>query len=117
MDKRKYQSKTLIAEYNRNDTIEDCMFKEYAYRLKDGSKIIEFDGAGWSIYGVKIGFNHNIPRKGVYSINNKEYKDWKDRRINEIDGIFIDWEEQYLEQLEMDQEALQKCVGKNDLQF
>ena len=52
-----------------------------AYRLKDGSIIIEYDGKGHSLYGIRIGFCKCISRKGVYSIDNSDYEMWK--RIRE----------------------------------
>ena len=40
MDKRKYQTKTLIAEYQYLTELEDFKFSEFAYRLKDGSMVL-----------------------------------------------------------------------------
>jgi hypothetical protein len=37
MDKRKYLTKTLIAEYSGGSKVEGCRFKEFAYILKNGS--------------------------------------------------------------------------------
>ena len=37
MEKRKYQTKTLIAEYKYLTELKDFRFSETAYRLKDGS--------------------------------------------------------------------------------
>lgn len=49
MDKRKYLTKKLIAEYQCLGNLEDCNFSEFAYRLKTGEKLIEFNGARLSI--------------------------------------------------------------------
>ncbi len=35
MDKKKYESKTLIAEYKNLSSLEDFRFSETAYRLKN----------------------------------------------------------------------------------
>ncbi len=100
MDKRKYESKILIAEYKYLSELEEFRFSETAYRLKDGSIIIEFDGASLSLYGLKLSFKKNIGRKGIYSIDDKEYKFWKAVR-NDIDNShFIDWEEERNNQYE-----------------
>lgn len=100
MDKRKYETKTLIAEYRNLSKLEECRFSENAYELKDGSKIIEYDGAGLSIYGTYIAFGKNIGRKGVYSITDNEYKIWKAIRKENKEGYFIDWGKEANEQLE-----------------
>lgn len=54
VEKRKYESKTLIAEYIYLSEYEKFRFSETAYRLKDGSVIIEYDGAPLSLYGLKL---------------------------------------------------------------
>ena len=100
MDKRKYETKKLIAEYRYLSKLEDCRFSENAYELKDGSKIIEYNGNGLSIYGTYIAFGKSIGRKGIYSIKDEEYKIWKAIRKENKDGSFIDWEEEINEQLE-----------------
>ncbi|MVX64821.1 hypothetical protein GKZ28_14070 [Clostridium chromiireducens] len=100
MDKRKYETKTLIAEYYNLSKLEDCRFSENAYELKDGSKIIEYDGNGLSIYGTYIAFGKSIGRKGIYSIKDEDYKIWKAIRKESKDGCFVDWEEEINEQLE-----------------
>lgn len=100
MDKRKYETKTLIAEYHNLSKLEDCRFSENAYELKDGSKIIEYDGNGLSIYGTYIAFGKNIGRKGVYSIKDEDYKIWKEIRKEDKDGAFADWKQEISEQLE-----------------
>lgn len=100
MDKRKYETKTLIAEYHNLSKLEDCRFSENAYELKDGSKIIEYNGNGLSIYGTYIAFGKSIGRKGIYSIKDEEYKIWKAIRKESKDGSFVDWEEEINEQLE-----------------
>lgn len=89
---RKYKSKVLIAEYNNNEKLENFSYTEVAYRLKDGSIIIEFDGQKCSIYGIKIGFNTYIARKGVYDISESDYCIWKRIRSKDNEGTFIDWE-------------------------
>ncbi|GEQ22640.1 MULTISPECIES: hypothetical protein [Clostridium] len=117
MDKRKYLTKTLIAEYQSLSNLEDCNFSEVAYRLKTGEKLIEFNGARLSIYGLTIAFNKHIGRKGIYSITDKEYKTWKSIRSREKEGYFIDWEEIREEQLLKDHESVLKCVGSDELPF
>jgi hypothetical protein len=64
MEKRKFQTKTLIAEYHYLTELEDFRFSEIAYRLKDCSIIMEYDGACHSLYGLKLSFNKNIAKKG-----------------------------------------------------
>ncbi|EHI99912.1 hypothetical protein CDLVIII_3347 [Clostridium sp. DL-VIII] len=56
MEKRRYESKTLIAEYRYLSEHEEFRFSEIAYRLKDGSVIIEYDGASLSLYGLKLSY-------------------------------------------------------------
>ncbi len=117
MDKRKYQTKTLICEFQDLCEMEDCRFSEKAYRLKDGSKIIEYDGNGLSIYGVTIAFGKHIRRKGVYSINDSNFEMWKYIRSKKRNGFFIDWQKQYEDQLMADYESTFKCVGADELPF
>jgi hypothetical protein len=117
MDKRKYQTKTLIAEFQDLFEHEEFRFTEMAYRLKDGSIIIEYDGKGHSLYGIRIGFCKCIPRKGVYSIDNSDYEMWKRIRRKEIPGFFVDWEEEIEDQLNEDHENVLKCVGADELPF
>lgn len=119
MDKRKYQSKTLIAEYYDLGRLEDFRFKEKIYRIKDGSLIMEFDGKMNSLYGVRIGFCKCIARKGICSIKESEYKTWKEMRQNESNGYLIDWENEMFAIMDkdFDDEELLKCVGENDLPF
>lgn len=116
MDKRKYQAKRLICEF-QDLGYEDCRFSEKAYLLKDGSIIIEYDGNPYSIYGVKLDAFTNIARKGVYSISNSDFELWKSIRKQNEYGCFIDWQEQYNEQLIQDYESTLKCIGENDLPF
>lgn len=59
MEKRKYESKILIAEYRYLSEHEKFRFSETAYRLKDGSIIIEYNGAPLSLYGLKLSYNKN----------------------------------------------------------
>lgn len=117
MDKRKYQTKTLICEYEYLSKLEDCKFSEKAYALKDGSKIIEYDGNGLSLYGVTIGFGKHIRRTGIYSINDSDFEMWKVIRSKREDGLFIDWQREYEEQLIEDHESVLKYVGKNELPY
>lgn len=129
MDKRKYESKTLIAEYRYLSESEDFRFSETAYRLKDGSIIIEFDGACLSLYWLKLSFKKNIGRKGVYSIDDKEYKFWKAVRSDIKNGYFVDWEkertnqyeevwqEQYKKQISIDHENILEKVSGDELPF
>lgn len=118
MDKRKYLSKTLIAQYEFLGSIdEEDRFIELAYKLKDNSLIIEYSGAKYSIYGVKIDFSKHIPRSGIYKISEKEYELWKYIRSREKRGSFTDWEQEQEEQFELDYESLLKCVGSEELPF
>jgi hypothetical protein len=117
MDKRKYQTKTLICEYEYLSSLEDCKYSEKAYALKDGSKIIEYNGNGLSLYGVTIGFGKHIARKGVYSISDYDFEMWKSIRSDREDSLFIDWEKQYNAQMLEDYETVYKCIGENELPF
>ena len=117
MDKRKYQTKTLIAEYQYLTELENFRYSETAYRLKDGSIVIEYNGEPLSLYGLKLSFTKNVGRKGIYSISNCDYKSWKAVAKMRSDSFFIDWEDQYIAQLYMDHEIVLKCVGENDLPF
>ena len=122
MDKRKYQSKTLIAEFSHHrETDEwydkDSRFSEVAYRLKNGSIIIQYEGECFSQYGIAISFNRFIGRKGVVSINNDDYRIWMIVRKNDKYGDFIDWEKQYEDQLNKEYENMLKCVGTEELPF
>lgn len=117
MDKRKYQTKTLIAEYHYLIELEDFRFSEIAYRLKDGSIIIEYEGACHSLYGLKLSFSKCIARKGIYSINDNDFGLWKLIR-SQIDGSsFIDWEKEMNEQFEDEHENVLKCIGENELPY
>lgn len=128
MDKRKYETKTLIAEYKYLSELEEFRFSETAYRLKDGSIIIEFDGARSSLYGLKLSFQKNIGRKGIYSIDDKDYEFWKRVRSNVENGHFIDWEaekneqfedwkEQYYKQINAEHESVLEKVSGDELPF
>ncbi|EHI98150.1 hypothetical protein CDLVIII_1457 [Clostridium sp. DL-VIII] len=110
MEKRKYESKTLIAEYKYLSELEDFRFSETAYRLKDGSIIIEYDGARLSLYGLKLSFQKNIGRKGIYSIYEKDYKFWKAVRSDIDNSHFLDWETELNEQLNNLQEEYYKQI-------
>lgn len=128
MDKRKYLAKTLIAEYHNNTNAEQFRFTETAYRLKDGSIVIEYDGQGCSIYGIKIGFDKYIARKGIYSIDESDFSMWKRIRASEENGTFIDWdlekqmqfdeiENAMFSQFNYEHENVLKLVGTDDLPF
>lgn len=110
MDKRKYETKTLIAEYKYLSELEDFRFSETAYKLKDGSIIIEYDGASLSLYGLKLSFKKNIGRKGIYSIDDKDYKFWKAVRSDIDNSHFVDWEAELYEQLKNSQEEYYKQI-------
>jgi hypothetical protein len=94
MDKRKYQTKTLIAEYHYLTELEDFRFSEIAYRLKDGSIVVEYEGACHSLYGLKLSFSRSIARKGIYSINDYDFRMWKSIRSQIESSSFIDWEKE-----------------------
>jgi len=117
MDKRKFQTKTLIAEYEYLTELEDFRFSEIAYRLKDGSIIMEYDGAGHSLYGLKLSFSKNVGRKGMYSINNDEFETWKAIRSQREDSSFIDWENEYEDLMNEEHENVLRCIGENELPF
>ena len=117
MDKRKYQTKTLIAEYQYLTELEDFRFSESAYRLKDGSIVIEYDGANNSLYGITLSFSKSIGRKGIYSINNYDYEIWKAVRSERERSFFVDWEKQQEEQYIADYENALKCIGTDELSF
>ena len=92
MEKRKYESKTLIAEYRYLSEHEKFRFSETAYRLKDGSIIIEYNGAPLSLYGLKLSYNKNIGRKGIFSVTNDDYEFWKSFRGRIEESSFVDYE-------------------------
>ncbi|MDR3598077.1 hypothetical protein [Clostridium sp.] len=127
MDKRKYESKTLIAEYQYSRESEDFKLIEMAYRLKDGKIIMEYDGGRLSVYGLTIAFNKHIPRKGICSVNEDDFEIWK--RIRSKDnGVFTDWEKEKQEQFEEwqnglfdiyndEHENVLKLVNSNELPF
>ena len=117
MDKRKYQTKTLIAEYHYLTELEDFRFSEIAYKLKDGSIVIEYDGACNSLYGLKLDFDKSIGRKGIYSIAKDRYDMWKSICCKRNDSFFIDWEKEMNEQFEDEHENVLKCVGENELPY
>jgi len=117
LDKRKYQTKTLIAQYEYLIELEDFRFSEAAYRLKDGSIIMEYYGACHSLYGSKLSFNKNIARKGICSISKYDFEMWKSIRSQIENSSFVDWETQYEDQLEEDHENVLKCVGENELPY
>ena len=115
MDKRKFQAKTLIAEYQYLTNLDDFRFSECAYRLKDGSIIIEYDGAPNSLYGLKLDFDKSIGRKGIYSIAEDRYDMWKSICTKRSNSFFVDWEKQQEEQYTADNEIVLRCVGENEL--
>ncbi|WP_035301669.1 hypothetical protein [Clostridium sp. DL-VIII] len=117
MDKRKYQTKTLIAQYEYLTELEDFRFSEMSYRLKDGSIIIEYEGACHSLYGLKLSFSKSIVRKGIYSINDYDFRMWKSIRSKIEGSSFIDWEKEMNEQFEDEHENVLKCVGENELLY
>lgn len=110
MEKRKYKSKILIAEYRHRIDDEEFRFSEIAYRLKDGSIIIEYDGAPLSLYGLKLSYNKNIGRKGIFSVTNDDYEFWKSFRSRIEDASFIDYEAERNEALEKVSEEYYKQV-------
>ena len=91
MEKRKYESKTLIAEYRCLSENKEFRFSETAYRLKDGSIIIEYEGAPLSRYGLKLSYNKNIGRKGIFSVTSDDYEFWKSFRGRIDDNSFVDY--------------------------
>jgi hypothetical protein len=128
LDKRKYETKTLIAEYKYLSELEEFRFSETAYRLKDGSIIIEYDGARLSLYGLKLSFQKSIGRKGIYSVDDKDYEFWKSVRSKRDESYFMDWEvemdeqlknsqEEYYKQIDAEHENVLKCVGSDELPF
>lgn len=123
MDKRKYKSKKLIAEFEHRrkqscwEDDKDSVFTEVAYRLKDGSIIIEYAGEKFSYYGIATSFNRFIGRKGIFSINEQDYRIWRIVRKNDIHGEFIDWEAEMEEIMNRDYESLLKCAGNEKMPF
>ncbi|MDG5854400.1 hypothetical protein [Clostridium beijerinckii] len=111
MEKRKYESKTLIAEYSYLSENEEFRFSETAYRLKDGSIIIEYDGAPLSLYGLKLTFNKNIGRKGIFSVTNDDYEFWKSFRGRIEGSSFVDYEAERNEDIEKVREEYYKQVN------
>lgn len=116
MDKRKYQSKILIAQFDYSGDIdEESRYFELVYQLKDGSRIIEYSGARFSIYGIMVSYAKSVARKGIYSISEKDFRLWKLIRSENKAGYFIDWQEmedrQYIEDYES---TLISCVGADE---
>ncbi|EKQ52810.1 MULTISPECIES: hypothetical protein [unclassified Clostridium] len=128
MEKRKYESKILIAEYIYLREDERFRFSETAYRLKDGSIIIEYDGAPLSLYGLKLSYNKNIGRKGIFSVTNDDYEFWKSFRARIDGGSFIDYEaernediekirEEYYKQVNVEHENILESLSCDDLPY
>ena len=111
MEKRKYESKTLIAKYSYLSENEEFRFSETAYRLKDGSIIIEYDGAPLSLYGLKLSYKKNIERKGIFSVNNDDYEFWKSFRGRIEGSSFVDYEAERNEDIEKVREEYYKQVN------
>ncbi|MDU7441985.1 MAG: hypothetical protein E7L05_15830, partial [Clostridium sp.] len=111
MEKRKYESKTLIAEYIYLSEHEKFRFSETAYRLKDGSVIIEYNGAPLSLYGLKLSYNKNIGRKGIFSVTNDDYEFWKSFRGRIEGNSFVDYEAERNEALEKAREEYNKQIN------
>lgn len=111
MEKRKYESKILIAEYRYLSEHEKFRFSETAYRLKDGSVIIENDGAPLSLYGLKLSYNKNIGRKGIFSVTNDDYEFWKSFRGRIEGNSFVDYEAERNEALEKAREEYNKQIN------
>lgn len=89
MDKRKYETKTLIAEYAYSRESEDFKVIEMIYRLKDGRIIMEYDGGRLSRYGVSISPNKRIGIKGICEVSEDDYEKWKFVRGSDSTGEFI----------------------------
>lgn len=111
MEKRKYESKILIAEYRYLSENKDFRFSETAYKLKDGSIIIEYNGATLSLYGLKLSHNKNIGRKGIFSVTNDDYEFWKPFRGRIEGSSFIDYEAERNEALEKAMEEYNKQIN------
>ncbi|EHI97585.1 hypothetical protein CDLVIII_0861 [Clostridium sp. DL-VIII] len=111
MEKRKYESKTLIAEYSYLSENEEFKFSETAYRLKDSSIIIEYDGAPLSLYGLKLSYKKNIGRKGIFSVTNYDYEFWKSFRAGIEGSSFVDYEAEKNEDIEKVREEYYKQVN------
>ena len=111
MEKRKYESKTLIAEYRYLSENKEFRFSETAYRLKNGSIIIEYNGEPLSLYGLKLTYKKNIGRKGIFSVDSDDYEFWKSFR-KRIDGSsFVDYESERNEDIEKVRETYYKQVN------
>ena len=118
MDKRKYQSKRLIAQFDYSGDIDkDSRYFELVYQLKDGSKVVEYSGAPFSIYGIMVSYSKGIGRKGLYSISEKDCRLWKLLRSKNEKGYFIDWQEMEDKQYIEDYESTLICVGAEELLF
>lgn len=117
MDKRKYLSKTLIAQYEYFGETEESKFIELVYRLKNGSIIVEYSGGKHSLYGIMVGFHEYIARKGIYKITETEYKVWKFLRKDSKNSNFIDWDEQKAELYAEDHESTLKLTGSDKLPY
>lgn len=117
MDKRKYLSKTLIAQYEYYGKFDDDGYIELIYRLKDNSLIVQFSGDKYSIYSIQVGFGKSIGRKGIYGISEKEFNIWKAVRKESENSELIDWEEMKQEQYFSDYEDSLKCSGNDKMPF
>ncbi|MVX66352.1 hypothetical protein GKZ28_21995 [Clostridium chromiireducens] len=111
MEKRKYESKTLIAEYRYLSKNEEFRFSETAYRLKDGLIIIEYDGAPLSLYGLKLSYKKNIGRRGIFSVTDDDYEFWKSFRGRIEGGSFTDYEAERNDDIEKVREKYYKQVN------
>ncbi|ABR34454.1 hypothetical protein Cbei_2294 [Clostridium beijerinckii NCIMB 8052] len=111
VEKRKYESKTLIAEYRYLSENKEFRFSETAYRLKNGSIIIEYEGAPLSLYGLKLSYNKNIARKGIFSVTSDDYEFWKSFRGKIEGNSFVDYEAERNEDIEKAREEYYKQVN------
>ncbi|CUU50908.1 MULTISPECIES: hypothetical protein [Clostridium] len=111
MEKRKYESKTLIAEYRYLSENKEFRFSETAYRLKNGSIIIEYEGAPLSLYGLKLTYKKNIGRKGIFSVTSDDYEFWKSFRGKIEGNSFVDYEAERNEDIEKVRETYYKQVN------
>jgi hypothetical protein len=111
VEKRKYESKTLIAEYRYLSENKEFRFSETAYRLKNGSIVIEYEGSPLSLYGLKLSHNKNIGRKGIFSVTSDDYEFWKSFRGRIDDNSFVDYEAERNEDIEKVREEYYKKVN------
>ena len=68
-------------------------------------------GAPLSLYGLKLSYNKNIGRKGIFSVTNDDYEFWKSFRGRIEGNSFVDYEAERNEALEKAREEYNKQIN------